>query len=101
MHLRKRLNRRRRNKLSRKTPQNRQEVWFRYLPSSPDETVYYFDSKTGEVANRRHGSLRQPKQQDVIAEDSPLAKLLDEIRQLRADLLFQDDGLEATLTLSR
>ncbi len=49
--------------------------------------------------NARHGSQGQPRRHPGIAETSPLARLLREVRTLRADLRFREDGVHTVLTI--
>ncbi len=89
------------NKMSRSERERVAHHYFGFIPESPDASAYAFSSKLGEVTNRRHGSLRDPQQHAVIADESPLAKMVNEIRNLRAEFLFQEDGLETRLVLKR
>jgi hypothetical protein len=72
-----------------------------FLPVSADGSAYRHDGRLGEVVNERHGSLRQPKLHDRVAEGSELGKLLDEIKSFRADLRFLENGLHTVLTIER
>jgi hypothetical protein len=72
-----------------------------FVPVSPDGAAYKYDVKTDEVVNVRHGSQRRPKLQKDLAEDAPLAKLLEQLRTVRADLRFREDGIHTVLTLQR
>jgi hypothetical protein len=72
-----------------------------FLPVSPDGAEYCYDQKTNEIVNQRHGSLPQPHWHRGIEADSPLGRLLDEFRSLRADLRFQEDGVNTTVTIQR
>ena len=72
-----------------------------FVPVSPDGAAYAYDAKTGEVVNRRHGSWRQPHWRSGIEAASPLGRLLDEFRTMRADLRFQEDGVNTTVTIER
>jgi hypothetical protein len=71
-----------------------------FVPVSPDGVDYVYDSKTDEVRNLRHGSLRRPQKQATMAP-SPLATFVDQILSIRADLLFRGDGIDTVLTLQR
>jgi hypothetical protein len=53
------------------------------------------------VVNERHGSFRKPTLHKTTAEGSPLNFLLDQLRSLRADLRFREDGIHTVLTLDR
>jgi hypothetical protein len=71
------------------------------VPVSPDETRYFLDVRTAEVVNARHGSLRQPRLHRDLDERSQLAALLEQLRTVRADLRFREDGVHTTVTLER
>ncbi len=71
------------------------------MPVSPDGTNYRYDRKFDEVVNERHGSLRKPSLHATTAETSPLNFLLDQLRSVRADLRFREDGIHTVLTLDR
>jgi hypothetical protein len=75
--------------------------YFGFVPVSHDGALYRFDQATREVVNARHGSLRRPRLHDDLAPKSPLADLLQQLRTIRADLLFREDGIHTTLTLDR
>ena len=51
--------------------------------------------------NERHGSSRQPQLHGKVAETSELKKLLDQIKAVRAELRFLDNGLSTVLTIDR
>jgi hypothetical protein len=72
-----------------------------YVPVSPEGAAYALDAKTDEVVNRRHGSLRKPARNRGVEEGSPLGQLLEQIRAVRADLRFREDGIHTTLTIER
>jgi hypothetical protein len=72
-----------------------------YVPVSPDATADYFDPKTDEVINRRHGSLRRPSFQTKPVETSPVARLLEQLKTIRADLRFKEDGINTVVTIER
>lgn len=72
-----------------------------FVPVSPDGAAYAYDARTGEVVNRRHGSWRQPQWHAGIEPASPLGRLLDQFPTMRADLRFQEDGVNTTVTLER
>ncbi len=77
---------------------------YRYLgfvPVSPDGAGYRYDRKSGEVTNARHGSYRVPSLHTTTADDSPLNRLLETVRSVRADLRFREDGIHTVLTLDR
>jgi hypothetical protein len=86
------------------TPEQARATAYRYLafvPVSPDGTVYKYDRNYHEVVNDRHGSLRRPRLRATTADDSPLNFLLDQLRSVRADLRFREDGIHTVLTLER
>jgi hypothetical protein len=72
-----------------------------YIPVSPDGAAYSYDPKTDVVANRRHGSLRQPVMHGALEKDAPLNRLLEQLRTIRADLRFREDGIHTVLTIER
>jgi hypothetical protein len=82
----------------------RQETVRRFLgfvPVSPDGSAYRYDARLGEVVNGRHGSLRRPELHGRVAETSELGQLLAQIKALRAELRFLDNGLHTVLTIER
>jgi hypothetical protein len=83
------------------TAQAAAERWLGFVPASPDGAAYAYDRKTDEVVNQRHGSLRRPRQERTLAKDSPLARLLDNLKSVRADLRFREDGVHTVLTVDR
>lgn len=70
-----------------------------YVPVSPDGADYRYDPATDEVKNSRHGTLRQPKANLDLAAGSPVETLLQQLRTIRADLRFREDGIHTTITL--
>lgn len=72
-----------------------------FIPVSPDGSAYQYDARIGEVVNVRHGSFRRPQLHDRVAEASELGKLLKQIKALRAELRFLDNGLHTRLTIER
>ncbi len=72
-----------------------------FVPVSPDGTAYRFNRRAAEVVNARHGSMSQPRLNSTIAADSPLARLLEQVPSLRADLRFREDGIHTVVTLKR
>jgi hypothetical protein len=72
-----------------------------YVPVSPDGTGYQYDRKYDEVVNERHGSFRKPTLHKTTADNSPLNFLLDQLRSVRADLRFREDGIHTVLTIER
>ncbi len=75
--------------------------YFGFVPVSPDGAAYVHEAKTDEVVNRRHGSWRRPQWHAGIEPTSPLGRLLDQFRTMRADLRFQEDGVNTTVTIER
>ncbi len=85
-------------------PEQAQEAAYRYLgyvPVSPDGTAYRYDGKYDEVVNERHGSIRKPTPKTTTAEGSPMNFLFEQLRSVRADLRFREDGIHTVLTLER
>lgn len=72
-----------------------------FVPVSPDGAAYTYEAKTDEVVNRRHGTLRQPKLHPGVEESSSLGQLLAQLRTVRADLRFREDGVHTTVTIER
>jgi hypothetical protein len=72
-----------------------------YIPVSPDGSLYHFHRSTDEVLNARHGSLRRPNLHGTLADYSPVAKMLAQLRTVRADLCFREDGIHTVLTIDR
>jgi hypothetical protein len=72
-----------------------------FVPVSPEGAPYAYDARTDDVVNRRHGSLRMPREHAGIEDGSPLDRLIDQFRTLRADLRFREDGVHTVLTLER
>lgn len=86
------------------TAEQAQTAAYRYLgfvPVSPDGTAYRYDRAHDEVVSERHGSFRKPTAHRTMAEGSPLNFLLDQLRSVRADLRFREDGIHTVLTLER
>ncbi|MBV9123496.1 MAG: hypothetical protein JO112_09075, partial [Planctomycetes bacterium] len=82
----------------------RRDLALRYLgfvPVSPDGAMFAYERAADDVVNQRHGSLRRPDLHPDIDAASPLARLLEQFRTLRADLRFQEDGLDTVLTIDR
>jgi hypothetical protein len=71
------------------------------VPVSADGTGYRYDRQHAEVVNDRHGSHRKPQLHGSVAEQSELGKLLNEIKALRAELKFLDNGVQTVLTIER
>jgi hypothetical protein len=72
-----------------------------FVPVSPDGTVYRYVRAHDEVTNERHGSHRVPVLNKTTADNSPLNRLLETLRSVRADLRFREDGIHTVLTLDR
>jgi hypothetical protein len=72
-----------------------------YIPVSPDGSAYRYDARTEEILNARHGSYRRPQLHDRVAEGSELGQFLDQVKALRADLRFLDNGLSTELIIER
>lgn len=58
-------------------------------------------SRRAEVNNEGYGSLRNPKWRSTLPDGSPLAQWLEQLRTVRVDLRFREDGVHTTLTLDR
>jgi hypothetical protein len=71
------------------------------VPVSPDGTAYAYDRRTDEVRNERHGSPRRPQSHASLADGAALKALLGQLRTIRADLRFREDGIHTTLTIDR
>jgi hypothetical protein len=85
-------------------PEEAQAAAYRYLgyvPVSPDGAGYKYDPQYDEVVNERHGSFRKPTLHNTTADNSPLNFLLDQMRSIRADLRFREDGIHTVLTIDR
>ena len=72
-----------------------------FIPVSPDDAPYKFDAARDEIINLRHGSLRQPKLHESIADNSPLTALLTQFPSLRIDLRYREDGFHSIITVER
>jgi hypothetical protein len=77
------------------------EKYYGFVPVSPDGTAYVYDRRTGEVRNERHGSPARPKSHRTLEENAPIKELLEQLRTIRADLRFREDGIHTTLTVDR
>ncbi len=75
--------------------------WFGYIPVSPDRRPYVYLAKFDEAENVWHGSPRNPQMRGGFDEHAPLAQLLDEFRKIRAELRFQEDGVNTVVTIER
>jgi hypothetical protein len=72
-----------------------------HVPVSPDGSAYCYDARTDEVTSLRHGTQGAPKVNLVLDESSPLFRLLEDLRTVRADLRFREDGIHTVLTIER
>ena len=72
-----------------------------YVPVSPSGSPYERDPKTCEVVNRRHGTYRRPVLHTDVETDSDLGRFLNQLRTIRAELRFQDNGIHAWVTIER
>ena len=72
-----------------------------FIPVSPDDAPYKFDAARDEMVNQRHGSLRQPRLHESIADNSPLTALLTQFPSLRIDLRYREDGFHSIITVER
>jgi hypothetical protein len=77
------------------------ERWLGFVPASPDGSAYGYDRKLDEVTNARHGSARRPTAHSSPADDAPVVRLLEQLRSIRADLRFREDGIHTVLTVDR
>ena len=75
--------------------------FFGFVPVSPEGAAYKYEAKTDEVVNERHGSLRTPKKNAAVEGDSPVGLLLEQFKNVRADLRFREDGIHTTLSIAR
>jgi hypothetical protein len=85
-------------------PEQARDAAYRYLgyvPVSPDGAVFRYDREHDEVVNERHGSNRKPALHKTTADDSPLNYVLEQVRAVRADLRFREDGIHTVLTIQR
>jgi hypothetical protein len=72
-----------------------------FVPISPEGAAFRFDSASDEVINERHGSPRRPNPPLKLADRSPLARLIRDLRSARADLRFREDGIHTVVTIER
>jgi hypothetical protein len=89
---------------ARATSAEREQVAFQLLgftPVSPDGAVYGYNRKTDLVINKRHGSYERERLHGALDASAPLLALLQQIKTIRADLCFREDGIHTTLTLER
>jgi hypothetical protein len=74
---------------------------FGFVPISPDDSAYRFDARHDEVNNAGYGSIRRPKLRDTLQDKSPVGRWLEQLRTVRVDLRFREDGVQTILTLDR
>src|SRR5262249_13745107 len=89
---------------TRMTPAERDESVLRtlgYVPSCADGSAFECSQARGEVRNKWHGSLSEPRFRARLEADAMLAKLVGQLRSVRGDIRFQDDGVHTTLTIDR
>jgi hypothetical protein len=72
-----------------------------FAPVSLDGVPYVYSSRSDEVTNRRHGTLRQPQVHRDLEKGSSVARLLEQLHWLRGDLRFEENGIYTALTLTR
>jgi hypothetical protein len=72
-----------------------------YVAVSPDGSAYLYDPRTDEMTNTRHGSQRRATPKPSVDPDSPLGRLLEQLRTVSADLRFREDGIHTTVTLRK
>jgi hypothetical protein len=72
-----------------------------FAPVSADLAPFRYDAKRHDVINLRHGSLRQPQLHAGVEPKSPLGRLLEQFRGIRADLRFKEDGVNTVVTFDR
>jgi hypothetical protein len=75
--------------------------FYGFVPISPDGSSYSYRAARDEIHNEGYGSLRQPELRSTLPDRSPLAQLLDQLRTVRVDLRFREDGVHTILTLDR
>ena len=75
--------------------------YFGFVPVSPDDAAYVYDPRTDEVRNERHGSTARPRTPPKPADNAPIEQLFQQLRTIRADLRFREDGIHTTLTVDR
>jgi hypothetical protein len=73
--------------------------WLGFVPVSPDGAAFRWDGRTAEAVNARHGTIRRPLVPRKPLKDSPVARLLDSLGSVRADLRFREDGIHTVVTL--
>jgi hypothetical protein len=77
------------------------ERYHGFVPVSPDGAPYVYDRRIDEVRNERHGSPSRPRTHRTLAENAQIKQLLEQLRSIRADLRFREDGIHTTLTVDR
>jgi hypothetical protein len=69
-----------------------------YVPVSPDGTTSA-RAKDRQIQNAHHGTLARPTFQAKLPASSNLTKLLSQLRGVRIDLRFREDGVHSSLTI--
>lgn len=77
------------------------EKYYGFVPVSPDGALFVYEKRTGEVRNLRHGSPGRPVTHRTPDDKAPIKGLLEQLRTIRADLRFREDGIHTTLTVDR
>ncbi|HUU03143.1 MAG TPA: hypothetical protein VM425_17045 [Myxococcota bacterium] len=72
-----------------------------YRIASAFGNSFEYDPEHDQVVGSLSGSLWQPKKVERPSPDSPLGRLLDSLRSLRATLEFTKDGLHTELSVRR
>jgi hypothetical protein len=75
--------------------------FYGFIPVSPDDAPYDYDRRVADVVNRRHGSLARPVLHDKLDGQSSVQQFITDLRSVRVDLRFREDGVHTTLTLDR
>jgi hypothetical protein len=75
--------------------------FYGFVPVSPDSSSYSYHATTDEMSNWGYGTLRRPELRPTLPANSPLARWLDQLRTVRVDLRFREDGVQTILTLDR
>ncbi|MFO0880195.1 MAG: hypothetical protein U0840_22835 [Gemmataceae bacterium] len=70
-----------------------------YVPVSPDGAALSFEERLKQPVFARHGSLIRPTYQGKLAPAGGLTQVFGQVRSLRADLRFREDGIHTVLTL--
>ncbi|MCI0354276.1 MAG: hypothetical protein L0099_04430, partial [Acidobacteria bacterium] len=74
-----------------------------FIPVSPDGPRYFYAyvARTDECVNGRHGSLRCPTLHAGLSDASPVRGLVEQLKSLRVDLRFREDGVHTIVTIDR